>query len=128
MKGRRLNRKQSSRANRDERSEYTQQKAKELDTLLFMQPKNIPADEPVMDNITKILTRAWVRSQRSTYSYKGTHTCSCGAKSTSADHFIGEENSLRTNSLCLHYVQFHRDEIPLDELDKLRALLTLTKD
>jgi len=53
----------------------------------------------------------------------GVHTCVCGATSESADYGIkiGEE-IVYTNSLASHYLAFHRDEVPLDQLSKIRKI------
>lgn len=51
--------------------------------------------------------------------YKGFHTCICGAISTNYDMVLPDGRL--TNSLALHYVQFHRAEVPENELVKIRA-------
>src|SRR5437588_5193866 len=38
------------------------------------------------------------------------HECSCGVWSSSGDYRF--PNHMVTNSLCLHYLQYHREEIP----------------
>jgi len=128
LSGRRLNRKQSTRIRKSEESGYNHTEANKLQKLLFMRPKNPPSAEPVMDDITKLVTKYWAFNKRSKYMYKGTHQCSCHVSSTNSDHFIGPNYDILTNSLCLHYVQFHRDEIPQDELDRVVSLLTPAED
>lgn len=78
---------------------------------------------------------------------RGWHTCSCGAHSSNADYllttkdinssvvrhqnsrdfFSGKESDsisglVITNSLCIHYIACHRDEIPQEELDSILNL------
>lgn len=53
-------------------------------------------------------------------SYLGVHTCKCGARSRSYDFLF--PNNMYTNSLCLHYLEWHRHEIPEEEFHKLELL------
>lgn len=122
--GRQLNRKQSSRVDKANRSDYGLATAKKLEHLLFLLPQNAPSAEPVMDDITMLVMNSWAANKKSRYAFKGTHRCSCGVGSTNTDHFIGPNYDIVTNSLCLHYVQFHRDEVPQAELDRILTLLT----
>ena len=52
--------------------------------------------------------------------YRGTHTCSCGARSDNTDHVIGAR--FTTNSLAVHYLAHHRAEVPADELADVLSL------
>jgi hypothetical protein len=52
----------------------------------------------------------------------GVHTCICGAKSHSRDYLL--PNGYVTNSLAVHYLIFHRDEIPKEEFDKIDKMLS----
>jgi len=64
--------------------------------------------EEIMKN-TKIVGRT-----------KGWHTCNCGERSGSTILEIKINNKIYiTNSLALHYVKYHRSEIPQAEIDKL---------
>lgn len=94
------------------------------DGILMVEPSGSAAAVPVVDQLTRKMTAAW-RKRRSSgdeYSYKGVHYCACGAWSDNQDHWVGEGNGLLTNSLCVHYLAFHRDDIPKDELGKVCAL------
>lgn len=53
----------------------------------------------------------------SEYGYRGWHTCSCGKASDNKDWLL--PNGVITNSLFLHYVMCHRQEIPQSEIDKI---------
>jgi hypothetical protein len=48
--------------------------------------------------------------------FKGVHYCACGAQSSNRDYLLGEPLDLVTNSLCVHYLAFHRTLIKEDEL------------
>lgn len=48
--------------------------------------------------------------------YRGFHECICGERSGTCDLHIGE---FITNSLAVHYLRWHRDEVPVSEIDKL---------
>ena len=50
----------------------------------------------------------------------GVHTCICGEQSLSYDFFLPGNSA--TNSLCLHYLKWHRDEIPKSELKKIKNI------
>ena len=52
--------------------------------------------------------------------WMGFHPCSCGADSTGQDSLL--PNGEITNSLCIHYLAFHRDEISQEQLDRVNAL------
>jgi len=66
------------------------------------------------------MTAAWRRRRDSDYAAAGIHRCICGAGSDNQDHWVAGD--LLTNSLCVHYLALHRDQIPEEELDKVRAL------
>lgn len=50
-------------------------------------------------------------------SYRGFHICSCGAVSGACNYLIPEGEII--NSLCIHYLAFHREEVPQEQLDKI---------
>lgn len=80
------------------------------------------ADVPLIDELTRKMTAAWRQRRESEYGFKGFHRCSCGATSDNRDHWVGGGEGLLTNSLCVHYLAFHRNDIPQEELAKVRAL------
>lgn len=71
------------------------------------------------DELTDLATRVYLRSKPGNTRYKGTHTCSCGMTSDNVDHLLP---GMTTNSLMVHYVSCHRDEVPQGEIDKLRRV------
>lgn len=99
--------------------------------LLFIEPKNFASREPIIDAFTKKMTAALRKFTEKGSMYrdgtfepgmatKGWHTCECGAGSHNVDYLL--VNGMATNSLCIHYLAFHRDEIPESELEKVKTL------
>ena len=89
--------------------------------ILMSEPSRQVSSNPVIDELTRKMTAAWRQRQESDHGYRGTHGCRCGVASDNRDHFIGSEKLL-TNSLCIHYLAFHRDDVPQEELEKVAAL------
>jgi len=50
----------------------------------------------------------------------GVHQCTCGVYSHSCNYLLPSGDV--TNSLCIHYVAFHREEISQEQLDKIDAM------
>jgi len=119
-------------------------------TLLFIEPKNPKSIEPVDDEYTKkveeLLNQCYtkVKEARKKYDYEfvdycpevgiveyngnflphtlamGVHECVCGERSHGCDYKISE--NCATNSLAVHYLRWHRDEVPKSELLKIDKL------
>lgn len=97
--------------------------------LLYIEPKDPKSTQPIVDDLTRQLTAAYRRSQAGILEdgqvvdvvSMGWHTCICGAKSDNTEHVL-PRNILMTNSLCVHYLAWHRHEIPSGEIDKLTNL------
>lgn len=88
--------------------------------ILMIEPSATVSPEPVIDLLTRKMTAAWRVRQDMRDCYRGYHICECGARSDNKDHWVGMD--LLTNSLCVHYLAFHRAEVPQTELDKVAAL------
>jgi hypothetical protein len=101
--------------------------------LLYIEPKNKASETPVIDGYTRRMAAAlnkaviggWdggssERSWRTGDGWRGFHLCVCGAVSSSHDFLLS--NGLVTNSLCVHYLARHRDEVPESELAKVMQL------
>lgn len=91
--------------------------------LLMIEPSERGYDVPLIDKLTRQMTAAWRSRRTSEYGYRGFHVCRCGANSDNRDHWVmvaGQE--LLTNSLCIHYLAFHRQEVPVEELAKVSML------
>lgn len=54
--------------------------------------------------------------------YRGVHTCSCRQMSTNVDYLLTGTKYV-TNSLCVHYLEKHWDDVPKSERKKLEALI-----
>jgi hypothetical protein len=127
-------------------------KIQKPNVILFIEPKNDASKTGIRDNYTlemeKILKQVmeeaksgydnelgWSKNGKygsvskdgvftPNISYMGVHTCICGVKSHSRDYLL--PNGYVTNSLAVHYLEFHRAEIPEEEFDKIRKLLQMT--
>jgi hypothetical protein len=97
--------------------------------LLFIEPRGAPSAEPVVDELTRKMAKAlnrgrWgvaISGKLRAGAYRGHHTCSCGAQSTNQDCEL--TNLLVTNFLAVHYLAYHRDEVPEAQLQKVAELL-----
>jgi hypothetical protein len=87
--------------------------------LLFIEPQQPASPTPVIDHITRRMCAAFRQARDSDYACGGHHRCICGA--TSADHDFYLPNGDLTNSLCVHYVAYHRSEVPQQELARIEA-------
>jgi hypothetical protein len=87
--------------------------------VLYIEPQGSASAEPVEDEVTHAMREA-MESAYSDISYLGCHQCVCGAWSDSEDWILA--NGQRTNSLAVHYLQFHRDEVPEQEIEKVANL------
>jgi hypothetical protein len=52
--------------------------------------------------------------------WKGWHDCVCGAASSNCNYLLPDGQV--TNYLCVHYLAYHRSEVPASELQKVRNL------
>lgn len=102
--------------------------------LLFIHSSMNRTMEPVIDNITRKMTAAfrkaehgilktdninsrWIPHEKLGF-YLGTHACrACGVSSSSHNYKLPD--GFVTNRLCIHYLAFHRWEVPRDQLDKI---------
>ncbi|MCU0660328.1 MAG: hypothetical protein MUD00_01815 [Candidatus Pacebacteria bacterium] len=121
------------------------------DFLLFIEPAG-KCHTPVIDKYTKRLTGAFRSAKvgLSNYSniareydteaffdengggWKGSHVCICGAMSSNKDYamltrdvlslHIDHQQIVLTNSLCIHYVACHRDDVPTEMLEQIMLL------
>jgi hypothetical protein len=93
---------------------------KDPNGLLMIEPTKPASEKPVIDTLTRKMTAAWRQGRRTSgYAMRGFHQCCCGAISDNRDHWV--EGRI-TNSLCVHYLAYHRGEISPEELEKVAAL------
>ena len=95
--------------------------------LLIIEPSSRRRSrKPVIDELTRRMTAAY-RESTYGFNYRGYRSCTCGAFSDNhGAHsiFIFKPATVEifTTSLCVHYLAFHRDEVPKEELEKVAAL------
>jgi hypothetical protein len=82
--------------------------------MLFIEPKEPPSREPLIDELTMKMVAALRKATLPDYRFLGFHTCLCGAKSDSTNFVL--PNGVVTNSLCVHYLAYHRAEVEAREL------------
>ncbi len=102
--------------------------------LLFIEPKNESSDNPLIDSATRKMSAALRlhTNKNGCLSPKGEfipdtvlrgfHICGCKAGGSSASHDYVLPNGIITNSLCIHYLAYHRDEVPEDALTLIESL------
>jgi len=88
--------------------------------MLYIVPKNSPSEEPIIDELTMKIVAALRKATLPNRRSLGFHTCICGAQSESTDLIL--PNGLRTNSLSVHYLAYHRAEIEAGELWAVEGL------
>lgn len=85
---------------------------------MMIEPKQ-DCQEPIYDDITssaELLEKVLVQKN----SYRGWHKANCGRQSDNHDWIC--PNGMITNSLMLHYITYHRNEVPESEIKKLERM------
>lgn len=95
--------------------------------LLFIEPTSAPAVQPVIDDLTRKMAGAWRARETSRTGARGWHNCTgagCSANSDNHDHWVTTADGARlsTNWLCVHYLAFHRGDVPPEEIAKIERL------
>lgn len=104
--------------------------------LLYIEPKKEEKlDNPIEDNLTKLMEIALSKAEKGTGSYsditsdarfrtgsgyKGIHRTECGQTSSNNDYLL--ENGMITNSLAPFYLRWYRYSIPESDMIKLKEL------
>lgn len=86
--------------------------------LLQIEPENDQSKEPVNDELTSKM-EVLLENAEVGLSYRGFHICKCGAISGSCDLIVGK---YITNSLAVHYLKWHRKDVPESEIQKLKEI------
>jgi hypothetical protein len=89
--------------------------------ILYIEPSARTADEPIIDELTQTMAAAFRQATPKSIRYRGIHTCACGANSANYDVVL--RNGEETNTLCVHYLAYHRDEVPQEQLERVAALV-----
>lgn len=89
--------------------------------LLMIEPTGTPTSEPLVDDLTRRMAGALTCAEKIRPT-RGWHACTgrgCQANSDNVTHMV---EGYATNSLAVHYLAHHRDEVPHGELAKVAAL------
>ena len=88
------------------------------DGLMMIEPLEPSSNEPVKDRYTELakLATSEMIEKGPMHRFMGAHFCVCGTRSDNGDWQV---RGMQTNSLLLHYVRYHRNEVPENELKKL---------
>lgn len=87
--------------------------------ILYIEPSRKTSQEPVIDEATKKMAAALRRGVPGP-GYRGWHECACGARSSNCDYTL--PNGEKTNSLSVHYLTYHREDVPEEQLAKVLQL------
>jgi len=107
------------------------------DALLYIEPISWRSTEPVIDTFTLKMLCALHEAKssgrtgvlgirdgifRSGVVTRGRHVCRCGELSSNVDYQLA--NGETTNSLAVHYLIWHREEVTLEQLERVDQLLS----
>jgi hypothetical protein len=97
-------------------------------SLLFIEPQNSPFDTPISDELTEFFLPIFQKRIADNLYFKGVHYCKCGATSSNQNYTVtlGDKKYV-TNSLAMHYLEYHRDEVPESEISKIQNALNQPK-
>lgn len=95
----------------------------DLRFLLYIEPTRAASPKPVIDSATRRMAGNFRQARLPQFAYRGVHTCTCGASSTNVDYLL--PSGVQTNSLCVHYLAHHRDEVPPEQLQRVLGLQAL---
>ena len=90
--------------------------------ILYIEPKGAASTDPVADGLTRKITAAFRRAAPSGIGSCGVHVCICGSVSSAIEHILPQ--GIFTNALCIHYMAFHRSEVPQKMLETVAAFTT----
>jgi hypothetical protein len=82
--------------------------------VMMIEPIRPASDEPLVDYWTYMAAMVYELTTPSAGGYRGVHQCVCGAQSDNKDHILPDGRI--ANSLMVHYVAFHRNDVPDSEL------------
>lgn len=94
----------------------------DVNHLMMIEPTVAPT-APIVDDLTRRAAFVLATAESGKRRYRGWHQCTgsgCHAMSDNTDHLVG---GMTTNSLLVHYVTCHRDEIPPTEFIRLREAI-----
>lgn len=89
--------------------------------MCYLKPQKPPSAEPLIDEYTRKATAAFRASKPDAAFYLGFHVCTCEKAQSAACDFILPDGTL-TNSLLIHYLAMHREEVDWRTLSTIGAL------
>ena len=111
--------------------------------LLFIEPSSPPSQEPLIDEVVKKMTTALLEARKagrigffdfscaegkwwSNAQAPGGHECDAckeqGRDISSLNYDFEISGRLYTHSLCLHYLAYHREEVPEWQINRILGL------
>lgn len=87
--------------------------------LLFVDAKKPASAKPIIDEFTRKIAAALRSAKPYGPVYRGFHACICGANSSNQNIIL--RNIFATNSLCVHYLAFHREEVSFEDLGRIQT-------
>lgn len=87
--------------------------------ILYIKPSARTSSDPTIDDLTRKMTSAF-RQGEPVRQWRGFHNCPCGVRSDNTDYRLPDGKL--TNSLCVHYLAWHRREVPSVQLEQVAAL------
>ena len=88
--------------------------------LLYIEPSSPASEKPLIDAYTRKMVAAYRAGHQPAIMCCGFHWCICGTASMPYDTIL--PSGLLTNSLCVHDLAHHRDDVPPGELEKVADL------
>lgn len=88
--------------------------------VLYIRARLPASEKPVIDPLTRKMTAMLRKAVRPPFGFGGRYVCTCGAQSDSADRILPGDRV--TNTLCVHYLAHHREEVPPEQLALVEAL------
>ncbi len=86
---------------------------------MMIEPKLAVIEQEVNDEITQQVEEIMKTVKEIAWT-KGLHFCNCGVHSGNAILEVTiNGKQYETNSLALHYIKYHRSEVPQSEIDKI---------
>jgi hypothetical protein len=91
-----------------------------LHGLLYITPSAATSKKPNIDLATMKVTAALRANLGTIFTSLGFRECACGVWSNHEDLMV--PGGFVTHSLCVHYLAYHRDEVPEEMLAKIARL------
>ncbi len=83
--------------------------------LCYLHSQEPPSSRPLIDKFTRKATAALRKSKMNPIAFGGFYACPCGKAHSASTDFILPDGTL-TNSLLIHYLAMHREEVDLKDL------------